>query len=199
MSRFTSSDAISAFALNRPTGCVVVATMTAINHLFRLSPDPRNVCCVPLMGGAGALGLGVALARPDLKIVIFDGDGSLLMQLGGLASIAGAKPENLVHVVMNNGVWFENMANLPLPADCDFRAMAQAAGYPSTHCYDTCSDWSSALPSLLDLSGPTFVELKIVPARDALWSGDHPQPDLPQAQFTRMGHELRTLSQDLSR
>ena len=57
------------------------------------------------MGGASSLGLGLALARPDRRVIVFDGDGSLLMQLGSLATIAGAAPRNLVHFLFKNGVY----------------------------------------------------------------------------------------------
>lgn len=197
MNGFTSSEALTAFAINRPPGCIVVATMTAIGHLFRLSPSPRNVSCVPLMGGAGSLGLGIALARPDEKVVVFDGDGSLLMQLGGLVSIAGIAPKNLVHVVMNNGVWFENMANLPLPGRCAFQTTATAAGFSKSYAFDNRSDWAEALPDLMAARETTFVELKIEPETGSLWTASSPQLDLPDAQFTRMGKELRNLSDDL--
>ena len=57
------------------------------------------------MGGASSLGLGMALARPDRRVLVLDGDGSLLMQLGSLATVAGAAPRNLVHFLFKNGVY----------------------------------------------------------------------------------------------
>ena len=57
------------------------------------------------MGSASSIGLGIALAQPNKKVIVMDGDGSLLMQLGSLVTIAGAAPENLYHFVFENGVY----------------------------------------------------------------------------------------------
>ncbi|MAX72418.1 thiamine pyrophosphate-dependent enzyme [Alterinioella nitratireducens] len=198
MTDFLCRDAISAFATHRGTGeeaAIVVATMTSIRWINELSPGPLNISCVPLMGGASALGLGLALAQPERQVVVLDGDGSLLMQLGSLVTIAGAAPRNFTHIVFNNGVWFENLVNLSVPGTghTDYAGLATATGFASAHCFDTLSGWSDALPALLAADGPSFVELVVTPERDALWTRDAPQPDLPEAQFTRMGDEGRAM------
>lgn len=202
MTDFLCKDAVAALVPHRGEGAgeaIIVATMTSIKWINAFSPSPLNISCVPLMGGASALGLGLALAQPDRRVIVLDGDGSLLMQLGSLVSIAGAAPPNLVHIVFNNGVWFENMANLPLPGQgrCDYEAMASAAGLPVVHRFDSLSAWQAALPDVLSAEGPSFVELKVTPEADALWSHNAPQPDLPEAQFTRMGEEGRRLKMHL--
>ena len=84
---------------------ICVPTMTTAPAWRTLAPDDLSVTCVGFMGGASALGLGLALACPDRRVVVFDGDGSLLMQLGSLATIAGARPRNLTHLVFKNGVY----------------------------------------------------------------------------------------------
>src|SRR5256712_6801655 len=68
---------------------ICVPTMTTAPAWRTLAPDDLSVTCVGFMGGASALGLGLALARPDRRVIVFDGDGSLLMQLGSPATIAG--------------------------------------------------------------------------------------------------------------
>jgi phosphonopyruvate decarboxylase len=198
MTDFLCKEAIAAFARHRGEGAseaIVVATMTSIRWIGEYSQSALNISCVPLMGGASALGLGLALARPDRWVVVFDGDGSLLMQLGSLVSIAGAAPPNLTHVVFNNGVWFENMVNLPVPGNgqTDYAGMARAAGIPDVHRCTSLSQWERTLPGLRDARGPSFVELVVTPESDAVWSHNAPQPDLPEAQFTRMGNEGRRM------
>src|SRR5438477_9148592 len=84
---------------------VVISTMQVVTPWHALSPSPLNMTCVGFMGGASALGAGIALARPDRKVVVLDGDGSLLMQLGSLPTIGGAGPHNLHHIVFQNGVY----------------------------------------------------------------------------------------------
>src|SRR5262252_1516222 len=81
---------------------ICVPTMTTSPSWRTIAPDDLSVTCVGFMGGASSLGLGLALARPERRVVVLDGDGSLLMQLGSLATIAGGAPRNLLHLVFKN-------------------------------------------------------------------------------------------------
>ncbi len=174
---------------------IVVSTMSAIKHVDRLDPDGLNIACVPLMGGASALGLGLAVAQPDRPVLVLDGDGSLVMQLGSLVSTAEISPPNFIHFVFNNGVWFENLANIPIPCGekLDFMGLAKAAGNPSVTRYATGAELDAAMPGLIGSKGPCFVELVIEPESVALWSGNNLQADLKDFHFTRMGEEARRL------
>jgi phosphonopyruvate decarboxylase len=112
------------------------------------------------MGGASSLGLGIALARPERRVIVLDGDGSLLMQLGSLATIAGAGPRNLVHFLFKNGVYHTSGAQgIPGGLTVDFAAMARAAGYRLACTIDELGDFEKRLPDLLALDGPVFAEL----------------------------------------
>src|SRR5689334_17065620 len=83
--------------------CVVVTIMGAVSaELQSLGHRPNFFYLQHAMGLASSLGLGIALSRPELKVVVFDGDGSLLMNLGGLTTLARYSPPNLVHVVFDN-------------------------------------------------------------------------------------------------
>src|SRR2546428_9011659 len=77
---------------------ICVPTMTTAPAWRTIAPNDLSVGCVGFMGGASSLGLGLALARPDRRVLVFDGDGSLLMQLGSLATVAGAGPRNPLHL-----------------------------------------------------------------------------------------------------
>ena len=107
---------------------LVIATMTPLGYW----PDagPHDFRLLGLMGGAAPIGLGLALARPDERVWVLDGDGSLLMALGVLSSVAGAAPANLVHVVFDNRVYAVSGAQ-PTPASdtLDWVALALGAGY----------------------------------------------------------------------
>jgi sulfopyruvate decarboxylase subunit beta len=83
------------------------------------------------MGLASSLGLGIALARPELSVVVFDGDGSLLMNLGGLTTLARYRPKNLVHVVFDNESLL-SVGGFPTATSTgsDLAAIARAAGVP---------------------------------------------------------------------
>jgi sulfopyruvate decarboxylase subunit beta len=126
--------------------------------------DPNHIDIVGAMGSASTIALGIALAQPSRKVIVMDGDGSLLMQLGSLVTIAGAGPENLYHFVFENGV-YATSGGQPLPAEgrLDFEMMARGAGVAYSARFDDASSFKAALPDLLERQGPVFVTLQIEP------------------------------------
>jgi thiamine pyrophosphate-dependent acetolactate synthase large subunit-like protein len=124
--------------------------------------DPTHIDIVGAMGSASSIGLGIALAQPDRKVLVMDGDGSLLMQLGSLVTIAGAAPENLYHFVFENGV-YATSGGQPLPAEgrLDFEMLARGAGFAHAARFDDAAAFKAALPDLLNRRGPVFVTLQI--------------------------------------
>ena len=127
-----------------------------------IGKDPNHVDIVGAMGSASSIALGVALAQPSRKVIVMDGDGSLLMQLGSLVTIAGAAPENLYHFVFENGV-YATSGGQPLPAEgrLDFELMARGAGVAHSARYDDAAKFKADLPGLLERRGPVFVTLQI--------------------------------------
>lgn len=179
---------------------VIVATMGAMFALDALGIADRRLSSVPLMGGAASLGLGLALARPDVGVVVIDGDASLLMQLGGLVTVAENRPQRFIHFVVQNGAQFAGASNLAVPGGdaVDFSAMALAAGYASAHRFADAEALAAALPALLAAPGPVFVTLVVEPEPSRL--GAHqPQPEMPDRQFQRMGLEAEQLGQFYAR
>ncbi|QBR04231.1 thiamine pyrophosphate-dependent enzyme [Paraburkholderia pallida] len=173
---------------------VIVSTMGAMRAFDMLDERERRLSSVPLMGGAASLGLGLALASPDVGVVVVDGDASLLMQLGGLVTVADACPRHYLHVVIDNGVQFGGASNLLTPGAgrVDYASLASAAGYAQVAGFDEADAFSNALPSLLAQDGPVFVVLTIEP-EPPRFGPELPQPEMPDHQFTRMGEEARTL------
>ena len=136
--------------------------MTTLPAWREIAPDDLSVGCVGFMGGASSLGLGLALARPERRVIVFDGDGSLLMQLGSLATIAGARPRNLVHLLFKNGVYHTSGSQaIPGGLTVDFVTMARGAGYRSALTIGELDDFKRRFPQLLKDEGPIFVELHI--------------------------------------
>src|ERR1700730_3001747 len=87
----------------RLEGCIVVTIMGAVSaELQSLGHRPGFFYLLHSMGLASSLGLGIALLRPELQVVVLDGDGSILMNLGALTTMARYRPRNLVHVVFDN-------------------------------------------------------------------------------------------------
>ena len=139
---------------------ICVPTMTTAPAWRTIAPDDLSVTCVGFMGGASSLGLGLALARPDRRVLVLDGDGSLLMQLGSLATVAGAAPRNLVHFLFKNGVYHTSGSQgIPGGLTVDFVAMAKGAGYRMASAIRDIEDFKRRLPELLKAEGPVFVEL----------------------------------------
>ena len=138
-----------------------------------------NVDASGCMGSAASLGLGLALGCPQRKVLVLDGDGSLLMQLGSLVTISGESPANLYHFVFVNGL-YESSGNQPIPALGKFRftALATASGYPHAVQFSGARELDAALPEVLSRKGPVLIELEI--ARD-----DAPPrwPGVPMAQM----------------
>ena len=139
---------------------VVVGTMTANGVWREKSPSDLNLPVLGFMGGASGLGLGVALSQPDRDVWVIDGDGSLMMQLGSLGTVAGAAPGNLVHIVVHNGV-YETSGSQPLPSQqqIDFAKMAEGAGYAQTASFGDAEQFDAAIDELLAADGPTLIQL----------------------------------------
>src|SRR5260370_36533995 len=123
-------DVLKVIAATRGDG-ICVPTMAAGPAWREMQPADLSVGCVGFMGGASSLGLGLALARPERRVVVFDGDGSLLMQLGSLATIAGARPRNLIHLLFKNrGDHPLGPPGAPRGGPGRFRAVARGGGSP---------------------------------------------------------------------
>jgi len=124
----------SVYAELLATHTVVVTIMGAVAaELQSLGHQPNFFYLQHAMGLASSLGLGIALSRPELTVVVFDGDGSLLMNLGGLTTLARYRPGNLVHVVFDNESLL-SVGGFPTATSTgsDLAGIAAAAGVPRT-------------------------------------------------------------------
>lgn len=142
---------------------IIVPVYQSAQEWHGIRPDHAlTYYSIGAMGQASSCALGLALARPDKRVVVLDGDGSLLMNLGTLVTIANQKPRNLLHFVCQNGVYEANGSH-PIPgADTvDFAAMARAAGYARTDTIETLQDFEAKIGGLLVEPGPVFVVLKL--------------------------------------
>ena len=140
---------------------IVVATYSTASEWIEIADRPLNYFSFGAMGLASSHGLGLALARPERRTVVLDGDGSLLMNLGTLVTIAAAAPKNFLHTVWHNGSYEANGGH-PLPnRDVDFTTMARAAGIRNVRKIDRIEDFEKALPALLSEEGPVFAEFII--------------------------------------
>jgi thiamine pyrophosphate-dependent acetolactate synthase large subunit-like protein len=117
------------------------------------------------MGHLPDMGLGLAVACPDRKVLILNGDGSMLMNLGVLVSIANTAPRNLILFVFENEI-YEVTGGQPIPGRgrTSFAAMAKGAGFPHTFEFSDVTTFDKALPNILKLDGPVFVTVLAGPS-----------------------------------
>ena len=168
--------AIAALHAARRSDDVVVTTMGAAREWMALGTQPLDVVFVPSsMGQATSLGLGLALARPDRRVVVANGDGSMLMNLGSLVTIAAAAPSNLVVILLANGV-YEVTGAQPIPGaatarstgtNVDFVAMARASGFHAVFRFTELAEWIAELPAVLAAPGPVFAVVDVAPVPSA--------------------------------
>ena len=134
----------------------VAAELQAIGH------KPNFFYLQHAMGLASSMGLGVALTRPELSVVVFDGDGSILMNLGGLTTLARYRPKNLVHVVFDNESLL-SVGGFPTATSTgsDIAGMAKAAGIPRTATVSTLEDFIAAFDDALAAEELTTIVAKV--------------------------------------
>src|SRR5436305_2284833 len=133
------------------------------------------------MGKASSLGLGVALGAPGRQVLVLDGEGSLLMNLGALVTIGAQAPKNLVHFVFDNSA-YDTSGGQPTPGAgaVDFAGLAVKAGYRAGYSFDDAAEFREKLPAILEHDGPVLVTLKIPRG----WAGG-PFPSRKTAQATK--------------
>jgi thiamine pyrophosphate-dependent acetolactate synthase large subunit-like protein len=151
---------------------IVIASYSSAVDWNELGARVRNYFSVGAMGLASSHGLGLALGRPTQRVLVLDGDGSLLMNLGSLVTIAAAAPKNLVHFVCQNGTYEANGSH-PIPnPEVDFAGMARAAGYAQTHDFSDLAAFTQQVGHVLTQDGPVFATLKV--ERSAPLTYDYP-------------------------
>jgi sulfopyruvate decarboxylase subunit beta len=143
--------------------CAVVTIMGAVAaELQSIGHKPNFFYLQHAMGLASSMGLGIALSRPELKVVVFDGDGSLLMNLGGLTTLARYRPKNLVHVVFDNESLL-SVGGFPTATSTgsDLAAIARGAGVPRAMTVTTIDDFTREFAAALSANDLTTLVAKV--------------------------------------
>ena len=142
---------------------IVVTTMTSAMTWPLLSTSVLDLNYLPsAMSHAGDIALGLALTCPERKVVCVNGDGSLLMNLGALATALENGATNLVMLLMENGTYdVGGGSRVPGRDLADFAAIAHAAGWPVARRFASASAFGKGLSELLNASGPVFASLTV--------------------------------------
>ena len=141
---------------------LVATTGKCGRELFTLADRPQHLYLVGSMGGASGLGLGVAL-NTRRRLVVLDGDGAALMKLGAFATIGAYRPQNLIHLVLDNGVHDSTGGQATVSASVDFAAVAFACGYAYAAACDGLDGLAQAWRAAQTTHGPALIHLRITP------------------------------------
>jgi thiamine pyrophosphate-dependent acetolactate synthase large subunit-like protein len=117
----------------------------------------------PAMGGHAGFAFGLALAQPNKKVVLFDSEGDLLMNLGVLTTIAEQAPNNFYHFMLDNEC-YATTGGQPVPnaKNVAYEVMARGAGYPQAFAFEALEEFANHIKAILDQPGPVFVAMKVV-------------------------------------
>jgi sulfopyruvate decarboxylase subunit beta len=142
---------------------IVVTIMGAVAvELQTIGHRPNFFYLQHAMGLASSIGLGIALTRPDRQVIVLDGDGSVLMNLGGLTTLARYRPRNLVHVVFDNESLL-SVGGFPTATSTgsDLAGIAAAAGVPRTATVRTLDEFTRAFDEALNAGDLTTIVAKV--------------------------------------
>jgi sulfopyruvate decarboxylase subunit beta len=141
---------------------IVLPVYSTAFEWIDIRPHPLNYLSHGAMGLASSHALGLALGRPDKRVIVLDGDGSLLMNLGSLVTIGAAAPPNLFHFVCENGTYEANGGH-PIPGrgKVDFAGLARASGYRVVYDFSDLGVFEQQIGAVLSETGPVFADLKI--------------------------------------
>lgn len=176
------AEAIATVLANVRDELVVTANGWISREACAASDRAENFYMLGSMGLAAPIGLGLALARPERRVIVLDGDGNLLMTLGTLAMIGDLRPPNFLHIVFDNEVYGSTGGQRSATARIALDALARAAGYADVRRAVTAEDLDAAIDALLSASGPSFLLVKV----DAESNGTAPRvPYEPETITTR--------------
>jgi thiamine pyrophosphate-dependent acetolactate synthase large subunit-like protein len=140
----------------------VVAGLGSSSYDCGVHDHPNNYYLWGAMGGAGMIGLGLALAQPARRVVVITGDGEMLMGIGSLATIGAQRPENLSIVVLDNELYAETgMQPTHTARGVSLSGMAQAANFELAQTVWTHDELESAIDAVYSTRGPVLVDVKV--------------------------------------
>ena len=183
-------DTLKVFAAHRRDDHIVVSTMGAAREWMKLGTHPLDFIYAPsAMGEAPALGLGLALARPDKNVIVLNGDGCLLMNLGCLITITAEAPPNFLLAIFDNSVYevtgqqWTAAASVVRRGDhpINYCQIALGCGFKAVYEFDRIETWRSHASQVLSARGPAFVLLKVAPVP----GGEVPKSPAPPAERAR--------------
>jgi thiamine pyrophosphate-dependent acetolactate synthase large subunit-like protein len=172
MPQMPLDESLKVLASHRREGDVVLSTMSAAREWMKLGDHPLDFIYAPsAMGQAPAMGLGIALAQPERRVIVLNGDGCLLMNLGCLVTITAQAPRNYLLITFDNSVYEVTGRQLTAAAKearhgagaVDYCQIARGSGFSAVFEFEQIEDWRQGIREVLGARGPVFVLLKVAP------------------------------------
>jgi phosphonopyruvate decarboxylase len=160
-----AADVFKVFQKHRGDAIVIPTGTSGRQWMNFTTNEKRDMALGGAMGQTTAAALGLALALPSEKVVLFDAEGALLMNLGILATIAGMKPENFYHFVLDNEC-YATTGGQPVPnaKEINYAGMAKEAGYVAAYRFDDLQEFERNVGKILEEKGPVCIAIKVIPA-----------------------------------
>lgn len=158
-SRYEALQAIAGLARNDTV--FIATTGFTGRELYEAGDLPNNFYMVGSMGCAAPLGMGLAMARPDLRVIVIDGDGALLMRMGGAAVLAAYAPPNVAHVLLDNNAHDSTGGQRTISDRIDFVGFAESVGYGNALRASDTADLAKLICKSLDSRRLGFIYLRI--------------------------------------
>jgi phosphonopyruvate decarboxylase len=181
--RVSRQEALREVVKRTGSAAVLASTGFCGRELYAVEDRANHLYMVGSMGCVVPLGLGLALARPDLRVVALDGDGAALMRMGAFATVGAYGPPNLWHLLLDNGAHDSTGGQATVSPNVSFAEIAAACGYASaldTDSLGIIAEWLDGAP----LDGPRFARLLTRPGTPA---------DLPRPAITPVDVKTRLM------
>ena len=164
-SRMPAKEALVALHQTRRDEDIVITTMSPARDWMTLPQHPRDLVLVPsAMSHATSIGLGLALAQPARRVIVCNGDGSMLMNLGSLVSIVAAGATNLIVLVFENGTYeVTGSQHVPGAGLVDYVSLARGAGFGAVFEFSDVTEWQREIGRVVGTGGPVFAVLHVEP------------------------------------
>lgn len=162
MSELHRREVVKSLLSNRGDTLVVTGLGQATYDAYAAGDDPRTFYLWGAMGGAVPIGLGMAIAQPERRVLVVTGDGELLMGLGALSVVGAEKPKNLAVVVLDNGLYGETGQQVTHTArGTDLAGVAKATGFREVFVAEDDTTIREAVRIAREGEGPVFVLVKV--------------------------------------
>ncbi len=162
MTKIERKEIIKSILSSLSKNVLIVSSLGLISReLFNQKDSPQNFYVTGSMGIASSIGLGIALVKPQLKVVVIDGDGSILMNLGSLANIGNLRPKNLIHIVIDNEAYNSCSGEPSISKTAKLHETAKIVGYKNVKKTQEKNIFEKELKeSLRGSNGSTFILIK---------------------------------------